>query len=145
MRKATIKDLDALFALDVISFEKGKWTKKAIENELTENPLNVNLVEEDDGKIVGWLDFMITFNSATVMTLCVHPEHRRKGIAKALLREAERICAEQEEHVDWITLEVREGNKGAIALYEGLGYLRVNKKVAYYEDGEDAVYMVKSL
>ena len=88
---------------------------------------------------------MITFTSATVMAIGVKPEYRKQGIATSLMKKMEEICRAQEETVEWITLEVRESNEEAIALYKKLGYVYVTKKVAYYEDGEDALYLIRSL
>jgi ribosomal protein S18 acetylase RimI-like enzyme len=36
-------------------------------------------------------------------------------------------------------------NQPAIALYEKLGFTKVNRKMGYYMDGEDARVMAKSL
>jgi len=45
-----------------------------------------------------------------------------------------------------ITLEVRRGDPGARALYEGLDYKEVGLRKNYYtEEGEDAVVMVREL
>jgi ribosomal-protein-alanine N-acetyltransferase len=39
-------------------------------------------------------------------------------------------------------LEVRRSNHAALALYEGRGFLGYNVRVAYYDDGEDALELV---
>ena len=145
IREATLADLDAISEVEAASFKKGAWPKKAIEAEFKENELSRILVDEEDGKVVAWLDFMITFTSATVMAIGVKPEYRKRGIATSLMKKMEEICRAQEETVEWITLEVRESNEEAIALYKKLGYVYVTKKVAYYEDGEDALYLIRSL
>ncbi len=145
IRKATIEDVDAIAEVEKAAFPKGAWPRKAILAEFTENELSEIYVDVEDGKIVAWLDFMITFNSATVMALGVLPEYRKRGIATSLMKKMEEVCRAQEETVEWITLEVRESNEEAIALYRKLGYAYVTKKVAYYEDGEDALYLIRSL
>jgi ribosomal-protein-alanine N-acetyltransferase len=44
-----------------------------------------------------------------------------------------------------LTLEVRQSNSEAIAMYESLEYERVGTRPAYYQDGEDAVVMTKRI
>ncbi len=146
IREATLADLDAISEVEAASFKKGAWPKKAIEAEFKENELSRILVDEEDGKVVAWLDFMITFTSATVMAIAVSPDYRRRGIASSLMDEMERICRSQEgDQVEWITLEVRKSNQAAIDLYKKKGYVFVTTKRAYYEDGEDALYLLRSL
>lgn len=70
--------------------------------------------------------------------LAVHPDHRRRGHARALLvalMEAHRAAAQ------CVQLEVRASNEGALRLYEGLGFERMGLRKRYYADGEDAVLM----
>jgi ribosomal protein S18 acetylase RimI-like enzyme len=60
----------------------------------------------------------------------VVPEARRNGLGRALLLQfmdvARQLGAEQ------VFLEVRVGNAGAIALYEGSGFKAVARRVEYY-------------
>ena len=49
-------------------------------------------VDVEDGEVVAWLDFMITFTSATVMAIGVKPEYRKRGIATSLMKKMEEIC-----------------------------------------------------
>ena len=51
----------------------------------------------------------------------------------------------QKQRVEFITLEVRKGNFAAIALYKKEGYDEITVKKMYYDDGEDAIYMMRSL
>jgi GNAT superfamily N-acetyltransferase len=74
--------------------------------ETYENP-SIELVAEEDGQIVGLIDIevdtdrnKICYNqlrpSAMIWHIAVHPDHQRKGIARALLNEAERMVREAE-------------------------------------------------
>jgi len=75
---------------------------------------------------------------AFVDDLAVSPQYRRRGIASALLARAEtgailRGCEK-------IHLECREGNEGALRLYEARGYERVGRRKNFYESPrEDAI------
>ncbi len=74
-----------------------------------------------------------------VMNVAVDPGHRREGIATALLLGLiERINDVRARY----TLEVRESNTAAIALYERYGFRAAGRRRRYYQDnGEDAVIM----
>jgi len=76
--------------------------------------------------------------------VAVAPEARRRGVARALLSEAE--LRGRSEGARVAKLEVRRSNHPAIELYRCLGYREVGMRPRYYaEDGEDALVMDKDL
>ena len=91
------------------------------------------------------IDFSITFNSATINQIGVLASHRGKGIGGLLLEQAIKDCEAQEEPVEFLTLEVRESNETAKAFYQKRGFEAITKKKGYYSDGEDAIYMLRSI
>lgn len=144
IRKIKESDVQAVANLEAASF-LSPWPEEQIRYEMKENPCSYVYVATLDDEVVGYLDFMITFNSATIDRICVNEVQRRKGIAQALLDKMIEVCKKQEDRVDYITLEVRMSNKAAIALYEKNEWMRITTKPHYYSDGEDALYMVRSL
>ncbi len=102
------------------------------------------LVAESEGGLLGFaVGKVIGADAESVAELesvAVRPEARRGGVARAL-------CAgvaewSRELGAGGLELEVREGNKGAIALYRGVGFGVVGRRRAYYSDPvEDAVLM----
>jgi ribosomal protein S18 acetylase RimI-like enzyme len=58
-----------------------------------------------------------------VSDLCIAPQWRRKGVAKAIIRESERIC--QEMVKEEVYIRVESSNEKALKLYEGLGYRQI--------------------
>lgn len=122
------------------------YSRESLEYEFNENPLNKIIVCKDDNKVVGFIDFMITFNSATISQIAVKNEYRKQGIATKLLIEMEKCFpSDIEDIVENVTLEVRESNQAAINLYKKNGYEEVVIKKHYYSNGENAIYMVKRL
>lgn len=144
IRKIKESDIQAVANLEAASF-LSPWPEEQIRYEMKENPCSYVYVATLDEEVVGYLDFMITFNSATIDRICVNEVQRRKGIAQALLDKMIEVCKKQEDRVDYITLEVRMSNKAAIALYEKNEWMKITTKPHYYSDGEDALYMVRSL
>ena len=70
--------------------------------------------------------------------LAVHPDARRSGVAETLLREIlERARAAGGAR---FTLEVRESNAAAVALYEKVGMTLCGRRKRYYKQPtEDAL------
>jgi ribosomal-protein-alanine N-acetyltransferase len=74
-----------------------------------------------------------------LMNIAVDPDHRRGGLATALLTELLHRVGGDDARV---TLEVRESNQGAIDLYERFGFRSAGIRRRYYQDnGEDALIM----
>jgi ribosomal-protein-alanine N-acetyltransferase len=80
---------------------------------------------------------------ATIMKMAVHPEHRRKGIATALLDQVIEILDEKK--IIDVCLNVEITRKPAIALYEKFGF-KITKTIHMdYEDdlSDDAFYIMQ--
>jgi GNAT superfamily N-acetyltransferase len=80
------------------------------------------------------LERSVTSGRLHVLTLATHPECRRRGVGKALLRHALARAPSVE-------LEVRRSNEAAINLYRAHGFSVVGVSRGYYGN-EDAIKMV---
>lgn len=144
-RLATSEDFEQVLQIENECF-KQPYSRKELEYEFNENPVNKIIVAEEEGEVVGFIDYLITFNSSTIMQVAVTSKHRGYGIATQLLAEMEKsFPTEIDDVVETITLEVRESNEAAKALYLKNGYEIVVLKKNYYKDGENAIYMLKRL
>lgn len=137
------EDVQAIANIESSCFSK-PWTEDNVRYEIKGNPCAHIFIATIDEEIVGYLDFMITFNSATISRICVLGEYRRKGIAQALLNKMFEVVSKQDEKVEWITLEVRKDNEAAQKLYKKNHWEEITIKKNYYDDGTDAIYMVRS-
>lgn len=143
IRKAKISDLDAIKEIEDESFIN-PFTKEDLLYEISQNPVSNFLVLEKDGLVVGFIDYWVTFDSATIDQIAVKKSERNQGFAKILLEKSINDLKELGE-VSFFTLEVRASNEPAINLYKSFGFQKVTIKEKYYDDGEDAIYMVKGL
>lgn len=94
----------------------------------------------------GFALFSLVHDEAELLTLAVHPDHRRIGLGRALLATAEEALAI--EVVTMIHLEVAADNAAAIGLYQASGYQIGRVRKDYYRRGAarvDAVTMAKQL
>lgn len=144
-RLAKLADFDQVLEIENSCF-KEPYKEEDLKYEFTKNPVNKIIVAVDEEKVIGFIDFLITFNSSTIMQIAVKDEYRRQGIATQLLEEMTKSFPKEiDDVVETITLEVRESNVAAKKLYESVGYEVVTIKKNYYKDGENAVYMIKRL
>ena len=145
IRKAEFKDLEMILPIENECFIS-PWKESDLKYELTENPVNKFYILDDEGKVVGFLNFMITFNSATISQIAVTKSYRHQGLALKLMAQMFLdLPKDGDEVVEFVTLEVRKSNVAAISLYKKCGFEIIVDKKAYYPDGEDAVYMVKRM
>ena len=70
-----------------------------------------------------------------VLTLCVCPAARRRGVATALVGSIREMLAPRRR----IMLEVAITNRAARDLYESLGFQEVGRRPAYYRRGGKTV------
>jgi len=108
------------------------------------------IVAEEDGEIVGYVmcrietglpDFGLLgiAKKGHVISIAVLPEHQRKGIGAALVKEA--MASMRVYKAKECYLEVRVSNTPAVKLYEKLGFDASRVVHDYYADGEDAYIM----
>ena len=143
IRKAKISDLEEIKEIEDESFIN-PFTKEDLLYEISQNPVSNFLVLEKDGLVVGFIDYWVTFDSATIDQIAVKKSERNQGFAKILLEKSINDLKELGE-LSFFTLEVRASNEPAINLYKSFGFQKVTIKEKYYDDGEDAIYMVKGL
>ena len=97
------------------------------------------LRDRTSGDIYGFLLAWHVADELDILDVAVHPDARRQGHGLRLMRYA--LTYARENQVRLVILEVRMSNVPAIALYDSLGFARVNVRKKYYPDGEDAVEM----
>ena len=136
-------DLNVVMYLENTCFV-APWGLKDVKYELNDNPVsNLWVIESDLTGVVGFVDYWITFDSATVCQICINPVYQRKGLGSILIEEMIKDC--RTENVRNITLEVRDHNVAAIKLYEKHGFKKTIVKDGYYTNGDNALYMIKEL
>ena len=117
------------------------WSEKSIANELT-NPLSFWLVAEENGVLLGYVGSQSVMDEADMMNIAVHPNCRRRGIARELIECL--VTALKEKGVRCLTLEVRASNEAAKALYGNLGFAQAGRRPNYYRNPrEDALILRK--
>ena len=88
VRFASKDDLNNIVILEKECF-LFPYKEKDILYELNENPFSHTLVYENNGEIVGYLIYLITFDSASIVRIGVKKSERNKNIATKLLKKCE--------------------------------------------------------
>ena len=133
--------LDEIADLERICFSV-PWSRKMLAEEL-DNACSAFLAAVDEtGRVVGYAGLMVVLDEGYITNVAVHPDFRRRGIAQKLLDVFESFATANK--LAFLTLEVRESNYGAIALYGSRGYRGVGRRKNYYEHPkEDAIIMTR--
>ncbi len=122
---------------DSLSIEDFPWSASECAESLRSPHVHAWLYAQD--RPLGAVLTQVVVDQADLLTIGVAPRARRNGVAGDLLLEVERFW--QEQGVVRAHLEVRATNVGAIALYEGRGWVRTRTRATYYKDGTDAWLM----
>ncbi len=128
----TMKDthVPQIAELETVCFSD-PWSEKSVASELT-NPLSLWLVAMDGETVAGYIGSQAVEGEADVMNIAVHPDYRRRGIARELVNRLVTALAERKNYS--LALEVRQSNAPAIALYESLGFHQVGMRPNYYRN-----------
>ncbi|WP_255192916.1 ribosomal protein S18-alanine N-acetyltransferase [Natronobeatus ordinarius] len=144
VRQAERADLLAIVRIERASFPQ-PWPYDAFEGFLGEPGFLVAV--EPDGAIAGYVVADVTpthgYRIGHVKDVAVHPDRRQTGVGSALLTHAISSLAAQ--GADTVKLEVRESNDGAQRLYRRFGFDELRRVPGYYENGEDAIVMIRDL
>ena len=117
------------------------WSENSVASEL-KNPLSLWLVALDGATVAGYIGSQSVEGEADMMNVAVHPDYRRKGIARELVTGL--VAALADKGVHSLALEVRASNAPAIALYQQLGFVQVGRRPNYYcNPKEDALILRK--
>jgi ribosomal-protein-alanine N-acetyltransferase len=139
-REANAFDLPVFVSLDMELFPYSPWSASQYKEEFSSPTRHFVVAVDADQNIIGYAGvFAPGAAEADILTVGVVPEHRGKGIAKALMALITNWAIEQ--GTTAMMLEVKTDNLQAIGLYESLGYSTLNIRKDYFGAGLDAQVM----
>lgn len=119
------------------------WTEKTLRAQLDKERC-VFLAACEGETVLGYVGLSHVLDEGYISNVAVAPAYRRQGVAGALV--AELIRRARALRLAFLTLEVREGNAPAVALYAKHGFRVVGRRKNYYEKPrEDALLMTLDL
>ncbi len=140
---ASQRHLEALEALEQACFSL-PWTRDMLLSQLPDENHEFLAAEDESGKLLGYVGMMCVLDEGYISNAAVDPACRRQGIGDLLIREL--LERAEKRDLSFVTLEVREHNEPAIALYRKHGFSPVGLRKNYYEaPAENAILMTKFL
>jgi len=138
----TTVDIPAILKIERAVFPD-PWSSEAFEEQIT-LPGWSSIVAESEGRIIGYGCFHVVATESHLTNLAVAPKYRRKSVAKQLLDNILQVV--KQHSCDFIFLEVRPSNRGAIAFYERFHFEVLYRRPRYYRQPvEDALVMGRYL
>jgi ribosomal protein S18 acetylase RimI-like enzyme len=140
---ATRADAETIALISRDEVERGlrwSWTPSRVRRAIEDCETNV-VVARRGKSVIGFALMKYRSNDAHLLLLGVLPDHRRNGVATAMLTWLEETLLVG--GFAAIQVEVRASNHVALAFYDKLGYEKVNATSRYYQGIETAVHLVK--
>lgn len=139
LRDAQREDLPAIVAIEQSSFAD-PWSAEMFHAHLGGAPFLFVLAHDSAGAIQGFAVAQVVAGTAELFEIAVAPPARRRGVGTALLDEILARC--RAGGAGAITLEVRESNQAARALYQSRGFTEAGRRKRYYRDpSEDGLVL----
>lgn len=141
-RRLKLKDLGAIEQIERRSYPT-PWSRSMFASELAKpSSICLGAFEDETRELIGYLIIARYVDAWHVMNIAVESRWQRRGIATMMMEQLFELTIGDDRR--GYTLEVRISNKGAIKLYEGLGFRGRGVRRAYYTDNrEDALIMWK--
>jgi ribosomal-protein-alanine acetyltransferase len=142
VRPATPEDVPVLTALETTLFGDDAWGPSSVRDEI-DGPGRLAVVAVEGDRVVGWAVTRTSHDLTDLQRIAVHPDHQRRGVARALLDEV--LGRARADGASRVLLEVSALNAGALAFYADADFVEIDRRRRYYRDGSDAVVMRRAL
>lgn len=117
------------------------WSEDMLAEELYNDNASFIVAVADDGTVLGYAGLTVVLDEGYINNIAVRSQYRRMGVADALLGTFIHFA---EDHLAFLTLEVRASNDKAISLYTKNGFVQEGRRKDYYKDPkEDAIIMTR--
>ena len=117
------------------------WSEDMLAEELYNDNASFIVAVADDGTVLGYAGLTVVLDEGYINNVAVRSQYRRMGVADALLGTFINFA---EDHLAFLTLEVRASNDKAISLYTKNGFVQEGRRKDYYKDPkEDAIIMTR--
>ena len=145
IRKAEPSDLQDLLRLESLCFRTDRLSRRSFRRWLRHDGCVFLVCSRQSSELCGYILVILRRGTrlARLYSLAVDPACRGRGLAGALIREAEREASVVGSL--YLRLEVATDNAAGIALYRKAGYKPFGLYRDYYDDHGDAVRMEKCI
>jgi ribosomal-protein-alanine N-acetyltransferase len=138
-------DLDEIFAIETAS-SLTPWSRKLFLEEMAHpygHCFSMILHGDPKPRLIAYLCFRTLGDESELLNLAVHPDYRRRGVARHLLVFYIDFC--RREKVRKSFLEVATENEAALHLYRSFNYRPAGRRPGFYLGRFDALTMEKEI
>lgn len=141
IRNVLEKDIPQIAEIEKNSFTD-PWTENSLLSQISEQ-FGIFLIAEKHGEIIGYIIGSCYGENAFIEKIAVKNSARKQGAGKALIN---KFISEISGNAKQISLEVRESNFSAQALYFSVGFeASCVRKNLYEFPKENGIVMIKEL
>ncbi|MDB9525011.1 ribosomal protein S18-alanine N-acetyltransferase [Oscillatoria sp. CS-180] len=145
-RPLALRDLSQIVALDERCFG-GLWSQSAYQRERESPNSDLLVLEIEDtvdqtDSLIGVGCLWAILEEAHITVLGIDPAYQRRGLGQWLLTRL--LLAASDRGLTHATLEVRQSNQKAQALYQKFGFNVAGERKRYYANGENALILWKN-
>ena len=134
--------LESVAELEALCFAH-PWTAEGLKTLTGEDGVGFAAIDES-GRVISYAGMILAADTGDITDVATHPDLRRQGLSRAVMEKLLEFAVEKQ--LTSVALDVRVSNAGAIALYEGLGFVIAGKRPRFYRTPpEDAYVMIKQL
>ena len=118
------------------------WCEESLQLLLDERGVGFAILV--DGEVAAYGGMVTVLDEGQITNIAVAPEHRRRGFGRDIMHALEKYAIEN--GIVFLSLEVRESNAAARALYLSEGWSEAGLRKNFYKlPAENAVIMTKAL
>jgi ribosomal-protein-alanine N-acetyltransferase len=125
-------------AIEREAFPDTAWSEKMLAEELS-NPRARYFILVEDGEVLAYGGFHEVDGEGQITNIAVKSGLRERGLGSEILGAMLKFAAAA--NISELTLEVKESNTPARALYEKFGFVETGLRKNYYGGKENAVLM----
>ena len=126
-------------AIEALCFHE-PWSEQALALLTGERAFGLAAVGEETGEVLAYLGVLVALDEGQITNVATHPSWRRRGLADALLEALKKTAKER--GLALLSLEVRESNAAAIALYEKHGFFTAGRRPHFYTHPTEAALVM---
>ncbi len=114
------------------------WSEEALRLLVGESAVGFVILAGE--RAVCYAGMLCVLDEGQITNVATHPDFRRRSLARRTLTAL--LDHARERGLSTVTLEVRESNAAAIALYESLGFLAVGRRPRFYTHPTEAALIM---
>lgn len=137
IEKMMPEHIESVLEIEKASF-KTPWTQNMFLTDISQD-YSIYRVVTHEGRALAYMGMLGICKEGHITNIAVSPSFRRRGLATMLINHF--IDYAKKNDYEFLTLEVRVSNLGAVSLYKQLGFVQVGIRKKYYENSEDALLL----